>query len=451
MNSLKAGFSRVDVTPMLGIHMAGYLLERLAEGILDGLEINALALNSGSDTLILLSMDTIHMSAELCNSFRKHIEAKTGVPAGNILIHATHTHTGPVMEPYGGEKDPLFEEYARFVDRRMVEASVLALQDLKPAKLGLAVSKAPGIAFIRRYVMKDGTVRTNPGVGNPDILRPADETDERVHVIRIDQEGGHSIVLVNFGNHADTVGGSRISADWPGFFRRTFEKTVDGTRCILLNGAEGDVNHVNVFPKGGDLNDMFLDFDDVSRGYGHARHMGHVVAGAVLQVYDKVEWTDVDSVKALSRSFDVPSNMPAPEELPLARKYAELHRAGRDDEIPYHGMMLTTVVCDAIRKLNLEHGPETFPMTLTGMAVGPVAFIGIPGEPFTGIGKALKEAGGCKMIVPVCLANGAEGYFPMMECYKAGGYETSGSRFKAGVAEIIIQEGKALLKDLQKA
>ena len=449
MNSLQAGFARVNVTPMLGIHVAGYYKERIAEGILDELEINALALRCAGTTLIILSMDVCETGTDVCLRFRKHVEEATGIPASNVFIHSTHTHTGPVMEPYGDE-EPLLAEYLQFVDHRMTEAAVMALQDLKPARLGFGIGRAPGIAFVRRYVMKDGSVRTNPGVNNPDVVRPVGEPDERVNVLRFDQEGGKSLVLVNFGDHPDTVGGSKISADWPGFLRKRVEKALDNTRCIFLNGAQGDVNHVNVFPKGGDLNDMFMDFDDVSRGYGHARHMGNVVAGAVLQVYDKVEWTDVSELHALSRTFMVPSNMPDPSELPLAHQYNDLHNAGKDDEIPFRGMMLTTVVAGAARMVALEHGPASFSMTLSGLTVGPIAFVGIPGEPFTGIGRGLKAAEGWTLVLPVCLTNGSEGYFPMMDCYEEGGYETSGSRFKAGVAEIITDEGLELLRDMKR-
>ena len=144
--------------------------------------------------------------------------------------------------------------------------------------------------------MKDGKVRTNPGVGNPDILHPIGDVDERVNVLRFDR-ADDSLVLVNFGCHPDTVGGSLISGDWPGFLRRRLEKSLDNVKCIFFNGAQGDVNHVNVNAKGGDFNDTFHDFDDVDRGYGHARHMGNVVAGAVLQVYDKVTYEDVDSLR----------------------------------------------------------------------------------------------------------------------------------------------------------
>lgn len=49
-----------------------------------------------------------------------------------------------------------------------------------------------------------------------------------------------------------------------------------------------------------------------------------------------------------------------------------------------------------------------------------------------------------------CLTNGAEAYFPMKDAYDEGGYEARSSIFKAGVAEQIIEEGKALLRDLGK-
>ena len=75
--------------------------------------------------------------------------------------------------------------------------------------------------------------------------------------------------------------------------------------------------------------------------------------------------------------------------------------------------------------------------------------LGIPGEPFTGIGRGLKAAQGYEMILPCCLTNGSEGYFPMQDSYDEGGYEARSSRFKAGVAEFIIKEGRELLEELR--
>jgi hypothetical protein len=314
--------------------------------------------------------------------------------------------------------------------------------------MGYGVAEAPGIAFVRRFRMADGSVKTNPGVNNPEIVAPIGDVDERVGVLRFDREND-TVVLVNFGCHPDVVGGCKISADWPGFVRSTVEKALDNVKCVFFNAAEGDVNHVNVHPTGGFLNDMFMDFDDVARGYGHARYMGRVIAGGVLQIFDKVKYVDIDSLVSVRKVLDIPSNKPTPEQLPEAYRIKKLHDEGRDSELPYSGMMLTTVVAEACRMVRLENAPDTFDMTLSGIKLGPVAIVGIPGEPFTGIGRGIKDTEGFDMILHVCCANGHEGYFPMKDSYDEGGYEARTSPFKAGVAEYIIEEGKKLLREME--
>ncbi len=446
MNKLQAGFARVNISPMMGIDIAGYYQTRLADGILDDLELNVLALAVENNKAVLVSGDLLYFVNEVADDYKAYIAEKTGLNEDAIILHATHTHTAPILEK--NSEDPLRAEYFQFVRHKIADAVSFALADLKPAKMGWAIGNAPNIAFIRRFRMKDGSVQTNPGVNNPNILAPIGDVDERVNVVRFDREGDDSIVLVNFGDHPDTVGGCKISCDWPGFLRRTVEQAIDGTKCIFFNGAQGDVNHVNVHPTGGYLNDTFNDFDDVSRGYGHARFMGRVVAGGVMQVYDKVKYVDVDTLNYMERLIKIPSNMPAPEEMEEAYRIDKLHQEGKDAELPYTGMMLTTKVAEAARKIRLEHGPEYFDMKLSGLAIGEVAFVGIPGEPFTGIGRGIKEGEGFEMTMPACCTNGAQGYFPMKDAYDEGGYEAGSSNFRAGVAEIIIEEGKQLVKDL---
>ena len=446
MNTLKAGFGRVNVTPMMGISISGYFIPRYAEGVLDDLEINALALEAGNSRAILISIDNCVPKADVLTPCRQHIAEVTGVPFEAVFISSTHTHTSPYL--CAKTDDELQQEYFRFVYHKMADAARFAMADLKPAKMGWAVGMAPNIAFVRRFRMKDGRVRTNPGVGNPDILHPIGDVDERVNVLRFDREDGETLVLANLGCHPDVVGGSKISADWPGFFRRSFEKAVDNTKCIFFNGAEGDVNHVNVNAKDGFMNDLKNDFDDVARGYGHARYMGRVVAGAVMQVYDKVNYRDVDSIRYVQKVVQAPSNMPKPEDMELAHRYNDLHNAGRDDLIPFTEMELTTVVAEAGRMVRLEHGPAEFPMLLSAVAIGNVAMFGIPGEPFTGVGRGLKEAENWDLVLPCALTNDSVGYFPMQEAYDEGGYEARSSNFKAGIAELIIDQGKQMLAQL---
>lgn len=443
MNNLKVGFARVDITPCLGIFVSGYFIDRFADGILDNLEANAVAVNSGDDTVVFLSFDNLGIPMGIYLEMRKRIAQKTGISESNLVISATHTHTGPQIKGDG----QLVEEYREFLIKKAVDAAYLAMHDLKPAKMGWNIGTAPNVAFVRRFIMKDGSVRTNPGIGNPNILEPIGKVDEQVSLIRFDRDED-SVLIVNFANHPDVVGGCKISADWPGLTRRMIEKCIPNTKCSFINGTQGDINHVNVNAKRGDLNDLKNDFDDVLRGYGHSHHIANVVAGAVLQVYDKVNYVDVDSIKLIERKVNVPSNKAPIEKLPLAHKYKELHEAGKDSEIPFEAMELTTVVAEALRMVRLETAPEEFEMIMTGVKIGTVGFITIPGEGFNFIGRELKKTPGFDLVIPCGLSNGYEGYFPTKEAYDEGGYEARSSSFKAGVAELFVKEGKDILSKL---
>ena len=447
-NNLKVGYARVNVTPPMGVNISGYFKVRIADGVLDDLESCAVAVGDGENTVLLITIDHCGLNKIFLNEWRENIAKATGVKPEAIFIHTTHTHTGPMLVK--NHSNPLTAQYEIFLASRVVDVARFAIDDMKNAKMGIGRGEAKNVAFIRRYRMKDGTAKTNPGVNNPDIVAPIGITDESVNVIRFDREGAETVVIANFANHPDVVGGNKISADWPGMTRRFVEKAIDNTKCIFFNGAQGDVNHVNVHPKAGDFNEMFNDFDGGSRGDGHARHIARVVTGAVMSVYDKVEYLEADKVKFMQKIVEIPSNKPDPKDLPLAHKYNDLHNAGRDDEIPYKAMMLTTVVAEAARMVRLENAPDTFPMLFSAVAIGDVAMFGIPGEPFNGVGRGLKEAEDWKMVIPCCLTNASEGYFPMIDSYDEGGYEARSSSFKAGVAERIITEGKEILASLRK-
>lgn len=447
---VKVGFSRVEINPPIGAHLEGYFHERKNEAILDDLEINTVAVEKDGKTVALISIDSMAADTTYYEAAREYASKATGLDKQAIYIHTTHTHVGPCFGRENAYTSDLDREYFSFVMKKISDSIVYAINDLQPARMGIGISKAERVGFNRRYLMKDGTTKTNPGVNNPDIVRSIGLLDERVNVIRFERECGDNIVIGNYGNHPDVIGNNKASADWPGFTRRIFERAVENTKCVFFNGAQGDINHVNVKPVGGDLNGMFNDFDDVTRGYAHSRHIGNVVAGALMSVYEKVEFMPVDEIKFSEQVIQVASNMPKPEEMEEARYIKKMVDEGRRHELPYKGMMLTTMMADASRKIRLEHGPEFFPMNLTAIKIGPVAFMGIPGEPFTGIGMGLKEAKGYKMVCPTCLTNGSRGYFPMKDSYDEGGYEARSSSYKACVAETIIEEGVKILEGLTK-
>lgn len=441
MNTLQAGFSRVNITPPLGVGLAGYYRKRQASGVLDELEANCLCLACEETRVALISVDHLGVARTILNAIREEISKVTGIPAEAVYIHSTHTHTGPFVDP--DSENPLDREYYRMFFRKVVDSAVLALQDLKPARMGYGVSHAHDIAYIRRFFMKDGSVATNPKLNDPDIVGPVGEVDERVNVLRFDRKGGESIVLVNFGNHPDSVGGNLISADWPGFVRRYTEQAIPGTKCLFFNGVQGDVNHVKRFPEEWEVTNGY--------DYANAQRMGRVITGSVLQTYDRLHYVDVDTLKYVYKIIKAPANKATPEQLPEAHRINNMYVSGmkQKDILPdVEGMLRTTIIAEAARMVRLENASDFFEMPMAGIAIGPVAFIGIPGEPFTGIGLALKDTDEWAMVLPTCNTNGKEGYFPMMDAFEEGGYEARSSNFKAGIAELLAEEGKQILHEM---
>lgn len=441
-----AGFSRVTITPPIGIGICGYAFMRYADGVLDDLEVNTLALSKDGQRVLIMVMDICEAEQRELDKLRLAVSQAVEIPADAIFLSATHTHTSPVITEHGeGELEKLYFYNLR---EKLILSAIQAVADLKPARMGWAVGHVPYISNCRRFRMKDGSVRTNPGIGNSDIAEPLAVMDESMNVLRFDREGAESLVLVNFGGHPDAIGGNKISADWPGFARRTFESCVPDARCIFLNGAQGDAGHLSVWAKDGEFNDLKKDFDDVYRSYSFARRKGRILAGSVLQEYDIVSYVDVDSIRFAQKMIKVPSNMPTAKELVQAHQIHALHMAGRDDEIPLEGMLRTTAIFEAERMVRLEHGPESFDLRLSAITVGPVAFLGVPGEPFSKVGQMIKQIEGFKMVCPASLTNGGEGYFPTRDAFAEGGYEVQSCIFKAGTAEQIVKEGRALLAQL---
>ena len=468
----KAGFSRVDITPPLGSFMPGYYKDRRAKEILDPLSINCLAFSDGVKTALVMQFDTEALSDAVADRMRDAVVKATGVAREAILLHASHTHDGGylAMKTNNGSAsaakvgDDGVPSNATAVDliyvdmcvTRTADAAVEAIRDLKPATLAYQRSEAKRISFGRRYLMKDGKVRTNPGTNNPDIVRPAgNPPDESVQVLRIDRTGGKPICLINFQTHPDVVGGETITADWPGLTRAVFEAaTFGGTHCLVINGTQGDLNHCNVLPRPGEMNGLKRDFDDVDRGYEHAKHMANVLAAAALSVWQKCIPLEAGAIRYQTGNVRVPAQKAKDTDeknLAWADRIWALHEAGKDAELPWKGMELTTEVARAGRIRRMAKHADFHDLPIYGIAIGKaVAFGGFPGEPFNDIGKAIKEKSPFTLTILSCLTNGSRGYFPFSDAYEGGGYESATSPFGPTVADDLIAGQLKLLGELAK-
>ena len=433
--------------------MVGYYVDRYAKGFLDDLTASAITLSKNGKTVIIVSVDNCSISAELTKRCAVAIEKASGIPKENVFLSATHTHTGPfsVSGTSFDKNSERIDTYVDFLVNRIADLSKISLGDMRPAKMGHGTVTAPDrITYIRRYKMKDGTTQTCPPVNDPNIDHPIGELDRRIHVLRFDREGAPSVVIVNYGIHTDTIGGELLSSDFCGWMKKTIKATLDGTEAIFISGIQGDVGSTNVHPLPGDMNDTDISFDNEMKSPGMARFIGRALAGSVLQIFDKVAYVDIDDIEIIAKNLAIGANVPTKEELEVAKRYKELHDAGRDDLIPFEAMELTTVVAESLRMCRLANGPSHFNLEILGLKIGPVALVGIPGQPFTPAGVAIKDTPGWDLIVPCSLTNGNDGYFPMMESYLEGGYEARTSSYKPGVSEAIVKCSKEILKDLQK-
>ena len=338
------------------------------------------------------------------------------------------------------------KEYFEFVSKKMAEVTVLALADMSEAKMGWTIGIAPELAFVRRFLMKDGSTRTNPGINDPQVKRPIGEADHRVNVLRFDREGKDSLVLVNYGNHPDVIGGCKLSADWPGALRRQVEYIIPKTKCIFFNGALGDVNHINIFPK--IRGEERMSESAFGHGYEYSQFMGRSLACTVAQVYDFAKLREVSSISFLQKMITVPTNMPKPEELPEARRLQKLYKEKGLCALPGDEMEQNTLLYESKRMLDFENGPEKMDIQISAVAIGPVVLVGAPGESFVDIGLALKESKGWDLVLPTSITNGYYAYLPTKEAFDEGGFEARTSEFKKGIAEQIVAESKKMLDEL---
>ncbi len=444
---MKAGFAKLCMTPHYGTPISGYYEPRDVKGVLDDLYIRAVAFDDGEKKAVLITVDVCVLDQPYYDMFKVAINEATGIDKDAIFINCSHTHTGPIVGKDFASDRHSTEAYDEFLCMTVRDAAIYAIADLKEAEFGTAETQAKNISFVRRYRMKDGSVATNPGVKNENIDHPLGTPNETVKIIKITRDGGEDIVLVNFGTHADSVGGEYISNDYIGYVCSILESAIPNTKCMFLLGAQGDVNHVNVNPTPGESAISKIDFDSVPRSIKHAEHMGRIIAGAVLSVYSITEELKVDKLSYASKRVDLPSHQEN-DRLDEAKKIHDLYHAGHASELPYKEMELTTVVAEAERIIRLKDGPVSYPFFLSAIKLGDFVFAGIGGEAFTEIGNRICEKSPFEATVLTCLTNSAGGYIPTRSAYEEGGYEARSSELKPGGDDIIVEGMTELLASL---
>lgn len=418
---LEIGAGTSVITPYLDQPMAGYYYPRTADGVHDDLKAKALVFEAGGERIVLVACDTVGTSREPVEHARAAISKRLGIPAAHILISATHCHTGPVLTA----------DYAQTLGRRMVDAVVTAAGRKREARLFAGIEREPSLPFNRRFFMKDGTVRTNPGFLNPEVVKPAGPIDPRVGVLYAENAGGEALMTwVNYAMHLDTVGGTWISADYPYYMGRLLSKVKGPDMLTVFTiGAAGNINHWDVRRPG------------PQRGQQTAQRLGEVLGSAVLKAYTHLEPVAAAKVAGRSVKVTLPCRKVTPEDVAAARKVVAVP--------PDPNVDFTLERVKAMRDLDIhKRQGKDFEAEVQVLAAGPVAFVAIPGELFVELGQGIQKASPFPYTFIVTLANEGLGYIPTREAYEQGAYEPTSTRFAPGSGEILRDKAVEVLTAL---
>lgn len=223
---------------------------------------------------------------------------------------------------------------------------------------------------------------------------------------------------------------------------------------MYINGAQSDSNHTDIRLETG---------HPMKKSYKRAEYMGRKIAMAAVAEYEFAVPLNGDKISYGQKNISAKYNKGTEEETEFALKMKKVYtESGSNAAIEYvskeKGLPLTgeygwiQPAKTEMRILNriamLADYPDEKELYLAAVAVGDVVFAGFPGEPFTDIGRRVKQGSKFALTIPSCCSNGYEGYFPMDYAFAQGGYEANTAKYVCGTAEKLIETSLELIKSL---
>jgi neutral ceramidase len=441
----KAGAAHLDITPELGSLIVGGFSPFPAKHIHDPLYARALVLDDGAHRIALVVCDNVSIGRECIDAAKKIIEQQSKLPGGQVMVSATHTHSGPnargeasipsrvapkgpaapLDSQAGSESQPHpLTPYQQFLARKIADAVQCAINNLEPAKIAWGSASQPQHVFNRRWFVKDETalrnpfggvdrVRMNPPRGSPALDKPAGPTDPEIPFIAVQSKDGRPIsLLAAYSLHyVGGVGAADISADYYGVFNQRMRELVGAERTepafvsLMANGTSGNINNID-----------FREKAQSRKPYEHLTAVAHSVADAVYAAYRKLEYRDWVALDSRYRELNLALRRPSPELVTRSRELLAKPPANP----PWH----TQERVYANRVLQLAAGPERADVPLQAFRIGDLSIMTMPTETFVETGLELKARSPMKPAMPIELANGAFGYMPTPDQHALGGYES---------------------------
>ncbi len=413
----EVGAAEEDITPPVGAPLSGNFRDDYASrGVHTPIRCRSLVVRKDGSAVAMVAADLLTVSAELVGLVRRGVAERCPLKADQIMVSAIHTHSGPPVEALTDGDSPAATVKA--VLPGMVESCVRAWEACAPGRLWAGRVATEGLCFNRRLRLKDGRTVMNwtlPPVG--DIDRPLGPVDSEIGFLLAGEDRDHPrFVAANLALHAAVLAGDNwlINADWPGFYYRAV-RSIFGpdTTAMFLQGAEGNVNHIDAFdPAQG-------------RGFKEAQRIGDAVALAAASARGGAGPV-AGPVRVSSQSLLLPPRKLTAEQVRqaeqvVAQSTGQTGPKGQVDGIPD--------LLFAQDQLELSRRAEPRPAEVQVLRIGDLAWVALPGEFFVEFGLEIKKRSPARVTFVVGLANGSVGYVPTEEAFAQGGYEPTPWRF----------------------
>ena len=416
---LQAGAATSNITPWLGVTMPGSFQPRYGEDVHDELLAKALVIDNGDVRIAMVTCDLIAVTEAIANAVKARIQERCGISPECVMVNATHTHSGAGVSNLLGTGED--EGYTTWLPLKVADAVELAIKRMQPARVGFASVMEDRISFYRRWLMKDGTVRMNPGLNNPDLVRPMGEIDPELAMMYVEGVDGTPIsVVASFSLHyVGTGSAGEVSADYFGQFFNLMRHYIGGNCVpILWNAASGQINN----------NDYSGERIWRDRGHPRARRMANVLAGHVLTEIQLMDLDEELALEAVTETLEFSRKVITETDLDIAEQI--LAGGYEYEEGPF-----SWVVGQPVRKervgvyarqcQRLAALPEQMTAPVQAIRLGDAAILALPGEIFVETGLRIKAQTPASPLMMVSLANGYIGYVCTDEALtQEGGYET---------------------------
>jgi hypothetical protein len=434
---LRVGAAAVVINPPLGVSMAGYYHARGATDVLDDLLAKAVVLEQEGMKAALVACDLITLPRHTVLAAREQIARRTGIPGENVMLWATHQHTGPSLvresakdKLDGATTDPV-ERYTAELPGLLARCVDEANRKLRPGRASAAIGREEKLSFNRRFWMKDGTVSWNPPKNDPNLIRPAGPIDPDVGVVFFESLDGKPLATcVNFAMHPDTTGGTRLSADYPGVLaRRLADFRGENMVTLFANGCCGNINHLNV------------RWAAPQTSPAEAKRLGTILAGDVLRLCPELKPVAAGPLRTSRQTVLLPL---APITLKDIEKAREVNRRLNDPKTTFQEKVKAMQVLDVAARAG-----KPLEVEVQVIALGTqIAWVSLPGEIFVEIGLSIKAASPFPYTMIAELANGSVGYVPNKTAYVEGNYEVVSARCAEGSGEMLVAAAIQMLQEL---